>query len=131
MSPSLSPLARIAIIAAGAGFAGWALENVSAAAQNEPPRYSYHFPRLPFLPIYAAGGALVALLEPRLRNVSTAGRVVVYGATLTALEAVSGHLERRAGRKSWDYNGAVVDIPHTLLWVALGLAGEQAVKRLK
>lgn len=127
----MTPLARIALIATGAGFAGWALENVAAAAQNEPPRYSHHFPRLPFLPIYAAGGALVAVLAPRLRDVSTAGRIVVYGVALTGLEAVSGHLERRAGRKSWDYGGAVIDIPHTILWAALALAGEQAVKRLK
>jgi hypothetical protein len=47
------------------GAGGWAIENVLF---KEEPRYSALFKgeKVPFLPVYAFGGAAVMLLAPRL-----------------------------------------------------------------
>lgn len=122
--------AEIGLVALGTGVAGWVLENLLFSAR-EGKRYSYHLPNTPFLPIYAAGGASVALLEPHLRNMSTPGRALIYGATLTSLECLAGSLERAEGRRSWDYDGQPVDLEHAVLWAGLGLVVEAAVRRLR
>lgn len=108
----------VALAALLAGVTGWTLENVG----SDKPRYSSHLPGLPFLPVYAAGGAIVALLAPSLSDFHPFGKALVYAGALTALEASTGYAERTMGRKSWDYEGAPVDLPHALLWGGLGLA---------
>lgn len=108
----------VALAALLAGVAGWTLENIGGGS----PRYSAHLPGLPFLPVYAAGGAVVALLAPSLSGFHPLGKAMVYAGALTALEASAGYAERAMGRQSWDYQGAPVDLPHALLWGGLGLA---------
>lgn len=107
------------------GVAGWAMENVLFG-----PRYSYHFPNLPFMPVYAAGGALIALMEPRVSHWSLPAQAFAYGGTLTAIEGIAGLLERAEGRRSWDYEGSPVDLPHAVAWTVLGTLVGQAVNQV-
>jgi hypothetical protein len=113
----------ILLTALGAGFAGWLLENMLFG-----PRYSYHLPGVPWLPVYAVGGAAVATIAPRIGDMNIAGRAVVYGATLTAIEGTAGTLERAEGRRSWDYGGSPVDLPHAAAWAGLGLVLEGVLR---
>lgn len=115
----------VLLAALGAGVAGWAIENAFFGR-----RRSYHAPNLPFMPVYAVGGAAVALLVPHLKNASAPERAVVYGLTLTAIEGTAGALERAEGRRSWDYDGSPIDAPHALAWTGLGLVLEQAILKL-
>lgn len=115
----------VALAAVGAGFAGWAVENGLFG-----PRFSYHAPKIPFLPVYAVGGAAVALLAPHLSSATLLERAAVYGLTLTAIEGAAGRLERAEGRRSWDYGGSPIDLPHALAWAGLGLVLEQGILKL-
>lgn len=124
---------RIALVALGTGVAGWALENLveqlTAPPEAKPPiRYSMNLPEVPFLPVYAAGGAAVALLHPYLENMHPIARALVYGGTLTAVEAGAGYLERSQGRMSWDYGGSPVDLPHAVAWTVLGYGLERVLE---
>lgn len=107
------------------GVAGWVLENALFG-----PRYSYHFPKLPFMPVYAVGGAAIALLEPRVSHWSLPAQALVYGGTLTAIEGIAGLLERAEGRRSWDYEGSPIDAPHAIAWTLLGTLVGQAVNQV-
>lgn len=111
---------KVALAAAGSGVGGWLLENAIFGR-----RYSANLPGVPFLPVYAAGGAAVALLEPYVRSENILTRALVYGATLTVIEGVSGLADRARGRRTWDYGGEVIDIPHALAWTALALGLER------
>jgi hypothetical protein len=119
-------LTRVALTALGTGVAGWMLENALWG-----PRYSHHFPNLPFMPVYAAGGAMIALLEPRVSHWSLPAQAITYGSTLTAVEGLAGLLERAQGRKSWDYGGSPVDLPHALAWTVLGTAVGQVLNQIE
>lgn len=113
----------VLLAAAGTGIAGWVLENVAFG-----PRYSAHLPGVPFLPVYAVGGATIALLAPHLSAMDPAGRALIYAGTLTGVEALAGYVERAQGRKSWDYGGSPVDLPHAALWGGLGLLAESMIR---
>jgi len=119
-------LPTVVLTALGAGVAGWALEN---AFFTEPgkPRYSALLPGVPFLPVYAAGGAAIALLQPSIDHMHPAARALVYGGTLTALEGLAGAAERSEGRLSWDYGGSPIDLPHAAAWAVLGLLTGEVV----
>jgi hypothetical protein len=116
----------VLVAAAASGVLGWAGEN----ALSKTPRHSALAPELPFLPIYAAGGALVVLAAPHLRGQPLPVRFLAYAGLLTALEAAAGAAERAAGRVSWDYGGSVVDLPHAALWGLLGLGLEAVVNEV-
>lgn len=118
------------VLLAGAltGFAGFLLEDVFVG-----PRYSEVFGpgnRVPFLPVYAAGGTVVAGISPLLEGQPWYVRGAAYAASLGLLEAGAGAIERSSGRASWDYNGAPIDLKHALLWGALGLGAEKAFAML-
>lgn len=122
----MTKLGVVALTAVGAGFAGWAIENTLVG-----PRYSYHLPRTPFLPVYAAGGAAVALLAPVLEGASLPAKLVAYGATLTAIEGIAGAIERSRGRASWDYAGGTIDLKHAAAWALLGTLLGDAVNAIE
>lgn len=118
---------EVLLVAAGAGFAGWALENVFFG-----PRFSSIMPDgFPFLPVYAVGGAAIALVEPHIEDQPSAIRFSVYAGMLSGVELAAGALERSQGRMSWDYGGTPVDLPHALAWGALGLLAEGAIKSVR
>lgn len=114
-------LRTILLTAGVVGAGGWFLENAFARRNDNP-----EFRGLPFLPVYAAGGAAIALIEPVVRDLHPLEKVAVYGGMLTGIEALAGALDSAAGRQSWNYgNGRRVDLPHSALWGVLGfLAGE-------
>lgn len=118
----MNTLSRVAFTALATGVGGWALENALFG-----PRESHHFPGVPFMPVYAAGGAVIALLEPRVSQMNLLTQALIYGGTLTAIEGAAGVLERADGRRSWDYDGSPIDLGHAAAWAVLGtLAGQLA-----
>jgi hypothetical protein len=124
-------LGRILAIALASGIAGWALENALAPKQGGNWSKAFGGRRVPLLPVYAAGGAAVALATPHLSGLSVPARFGVYAAGLSALELGAGALDRTLpGRPSWSYGlaGAVVDVPHALAWGGLGLLVEAAAR---
>jgi hypothetical protein len=130
----MTPLARAGLAALACGLAGWLLEDV-LRRPGEPRRYSKAFEGrpVPFLPVYAAGGALIALFAPRLFRFSAPVRFGVYAVGLSGLELAAGALDRSApGRASWSYglSGAVVDVPHAVAWGGLGLLAEAGLRKL-
>lgn len=118
-------LGKVLLVAIGTGVSGWVLENALFGK-----RQSYYFPNLPFMPVYAVGGATIALLEPHVSHLSALERAIVYGGTLTTIEGVAGALERTQGRKSWDYNGSPVDLPHAIAWSFLGILAGNAIRNI-
>ncbi len=113
----------------GAGFAGWVLENAA-----DGPRYSHVFgngSRAPFLPVYAAGGAMLALLVPAVEDQPRLVRYAIYGAALTALEGAAGLAERKLGQPiSWSYgsDAAPIDASHAFAWTALAALAEPLLR---
>ena len=129
----MNRFAATALAFGASGFAGWAIENVLFG-----PRYSNAFRghRVPFLPVYAVGGASIALLSPVIVDLPWPARAGAYAAGLTALELAACQLDRGAGPRTWDYGGATptgscVDVPHAFAWGALGLAAESLIAELR
>lgn len=116
----------LALFVAG-GVGGWLLENLA----NPEPRFSWTLGgregRVLILPIYGAGLIALAMMKPHLEKQGVIVRYFGYAGGLAALEGVAGITERALGRKSWDYEGAVVDAKHTAIWGALALAVEDFV----
>jgi uncharacterized membrane protein len=120
--------------AALCGLAGWALENVL----SDRPRYSAAFrgAPVPFLPVYAVGGAVVIALAPKIRNLSAPARAAIYAAASTGVELVACDIDRNVlDARSWDYGPSVivkngcVNYRHSIAWGVLGLLAEQALGR--
>lgn len=111
-----------------AGVSGWLLENVAFGT-----RYSRAFggAPVPFLPVYALGGAAVAAVAPATAHWSPLARVALDTGTSTAVEFAVCKLERARGECSWSYgpDDACVDVEHSVvLGVLSSLLGE-AVRR--
>lgn len=128
----MNKIAKVVLVAVGAGLAGWALENAWAKLHGDPPRYS-RVPGvggLPFLPVYAAGGAAVALAQPFLTRRPLPVKALAYGTGLTALELAAATAERSAGRASWAYeDGAPVSVGHSLTWAGMALLLDAGLSR--
>jgi len=120
------------------GAAGFLLENAAFG-----PRYSNLFrgARVPFLPVYAAGGAAALALAPYLRTSGLAWyeRAAVYGGMLSGIEILGCRIDRDVlDGCAWDYSGARCSDPeagcasltHFVLWGMMGLAVEKLDERL-
>ena len=125
----VTPVGSFIAKVAGFGIAGFALE-----AAYDGPKYSPVFSgaKIPILPVYAAGGALILLAAPHLAMIPLLARGLVYAGLLTGLELVGCKLNRAAGHCSWDYaemdcatDGGCIDAPHALAWGVLGLLVER------
>jgi hypothetical protein len=118
----LTELATIALAGVASGFGGWLLE----WAFRGRPGYSVAFggARVPFLPVYAVGGAMVSALAPELSGLSWPARGAAYAGALTLAELGAGLVDRATDHESWSYDGRVIDAPHALAWGALGLVAE-------
>ena len=114
------------------GVAGWVGENVIFG-----PRYSAVFQghRVPFLPIYAAGGLGMLIAAPKVTGRSVLTRALVYAALGTAIEYAGCRLDRDVfGARSWDYGqrdglatstDGCLSWKHTALWGGLGFLVEK------
>jgi len=114
------------------GVAGWAGENLLHG-----PRYSSMFQghKVPFLPVYAAGGLAVIAAAPRLAGKHVLFRALVYAAIGTAIEYAGCQLDRKVfDGRSWDYGKidglaesteGCLSWGHTALWGGLGLLAEK------
>lgn len=133
----VSPLAKLATVFLASGVAGWLLENVlTPNGGRASGRYSKAFGglRVPFLPVYAAGGLAVALASrsKTFSRTSVPLRALSYAAGLSALELGACRLDRSLpGRASWSYgwSDACVDGPHAIAWAGLGLVVETIARR--
>lgn len=114
------------------GAAGWIGENVLYG-----PRYSAVFQghKVPFLPVYAAGGLGMLVAAPKLTGRSLIVRALAYAAIGTAIEYAGCRLDRDVfGARSWDYgqrDGLAISTDgclnwkHSALWGGLGLVVEK------
>jgi len=125
-------MTNLPLIGLGAGVAGWALENIALDCARYSVAFGEH--KVPFLPVYAAGGVAIALIAPHIEEHSPLARAAIYGLALSGIELAAGTIDRGLGasRNTWYYgpNGASVDLKHAVLWGGLGLAAEQVIKRL-
>jgi uncharacterized membrane protein len=122
----------VAAKAALFGVAGWAGENLLFG-----PRYSPVFQghKVPFLPVYAAGGLAIVAAERHLAGKSVFLRALVYAALGTAVEYVGCQLDRKVFEtRSWDYGkidgladktDGCISWRHAALWGGLGLVAEK------
>lgn len=129
--PTTTPEAVIAKTAMF-GVAGWAGENVLFG-----PRYSPVFQghRVPFLPVYAAGGLAMLTAAPHVARRSVLTRALVYAVLGTAIEYGGCRLDRDVFEaRSWDYgriDGLATNTDgclswrHAALWGGLGLLVEK------
>ena len=114
------------------GLAGWAGENLLYG-----PRYSPVFQghKVPFLPVYAAGGlAMIAAARP-LAGKNMLLRALTYAVLGTAIEYAGCQLDRKVFEsRSWDYGkldgladttDGCISWRHAALWGGLGLVAEK------
>ena len=118
------------------GVAGWGMHNMlfkpralevtidDADPAHRPPTHPI---RIPFLPVYAVGGAAVLVAAQHVKSWPWPMRAAAYGGILTALEYAACQVDRRLfGAHSWDYGGgACVDWKHALAWAGLGMIAER------
>jgi uncharacterized membrane protein len=114
------------------GVAGWVAENALCG-----DRYSSLFRghKVPFLPIYAAGGLAVTAAAPYVDHWPTLARAFSYAILGTAVEYAGCQLDRKLlNSRSWDYGGrdalarsseGCVNFAHSALWGGLGLVAEK------
>jgi uncharacterized membrane protein len=115
------------------GIAGWVAEN---ALCNED-RYSSVFQghKVPFLPVYAAGGVAMTAVSPYIDKWPTIARGLSYAVIGTAVEYVGCKIDRQLlHSRSWDYgqrdalaraSEGCVNFAHSALWGGLGLIAEK------
>ena len=114
------------------GVAGWAGENILYGPRYSPVFQSH---RVPFLPVYAAGGLAVIATAPRLAGKPLLFRALVYAAIGTAIEYAGCQLDRKVfDGRSWDYGkidglaestDGCISWRHSALWGGLGLLAEK------
>jgi hypothetical protein len=126
----MSEARNILVGAAVGGLAGFLAESLSRGKIHFSPAWGGA--PIPFVPTYAVGGAALAYSLPRTKNVSWPVRAAAYGAGFTALEYTAGTIDRSLGGKTWSYgaDGSLIDVKHAVAWAALGLLGEQLLRRL-
>ena len=115
------------------GVAGWVAEN----ALCDHDRYSALFRghKVPFLPVYAAGGLTVTTAAPYVAKWPTLARGFAYAILGTAVEYVGCKIDRDLlGARSWDYgrrdalarsSEGCLNFAHSALWGGLGLVAEK------
>lgn len=115
------------------GVAGWVAEN----ALSDHDRYSALFRghRVPFLPIYAAGGLAMTGVAPHISKWPVLARGLAYSIVGTTIEYVGCKLDRQLlGARSWDYgrqdalarsSEGCINFAHGALWGGLGLIAEK------
>ena len=131
-APATTTVEAVVAKAALFGVAGWAGENILHGS-----RYSAMFQghKVPFLPVYAAGGLAVVAMAPRLAGKPVLFRALVYAAIGTAIEYAGCQLDRKVfDGRSWDYGkidglakstDGCLSWGHTALWGGLGLVAEK------
>jgi uncharacterized membrane protein len=133
VQPSSTTTTEAVVAKAGLfGLAGWAGENALFG-----PRYSPVFQghKVPFLPVYAAGGLAVVAAAPRVARWNFLARGALYAAIGAAIEYAGCQLDRKVFEsRSWDYGKSdglaqstdgCTSWKHAALWGALGLVAEK------
>lgn len=128
MSRAREIMTKVALFGVG----GWVVENALCG-----DRYSALFKghKVPFLPIYAAGGLAVTATEPYVAKLPLLARGLAYSIVGTAIEYVGCKIDRdMLHARSWDYgqqdalarsSEGCVNFAHSALWGGLGLIAEK------
>lgn len=115
------------------GVAGWVAEN----ALCDRDRYSALFrgAKVPFLPVYAAGGVVMTEAAPYVSKWPVLARGLSYAILGTAVEYAGCQIDRKLlGSRSWDYgqrdalarsSEGCLNFTHSALWGMLGLVAEK------
>jgi uncharacterized membrane protein len=115
------------------GVAGWVAEN----ALSDHDRYSALFRghRVPFLPVYAAGGVAMTGAAPYVERWPALARGLAYAVLGTAIEYAGCQIDRKMLQsRSWDYgqrdtlartSEGCLNFAHAALWGGLGLIAEK------
>lgn len=131
-APATTTVEAVLAKAALFGLGGWAGENLLYG-----PRYSPVFQghKVPFLPVYAAGGLAVIATAPHIAGKNVVFRALVYAALGTAIEYAGCQLDRKVfDGRSWDYGeidglaestDGCISWRHSALWGGLGLLAEK------
>lgn len=129
--PTTTPEAVVAKTALF-GVAGWAGENILYGSRYSPVFQGH---RVPFLPVYAAGGLAMLVAAPKLAGRSVITRALAYAAIGTAIEYAGCRLDRDVfAARSWDYGqrdglatstDGCLSWTHAALWGGLGLLVEK------
>ena len=115
------------------GIAGWVAENALCPEDRYSALFRGH--RVPFLPVYAAGGVAMTSAAPHLAKLPTLARGLSYAAIGTVVEYVGCKIDREVlAARSWDYgrrdalartSSGCVNFAHSALWGGLGLVAEK------
>jgi uncharacterized membrane protein len=123
------------VLARGAlfGIAGWVAENALCSEDRYSSLFKGH--KVPFLPVYAAGGIAMTGATPYISKWPTVARGLSYAVIGTAVEYVGCKIDRELLRsRSWDYgqrdalarsSEGCVNFAHSALWGGLGLIAEK------
>jgi uncharacterized membrane protein len=114
------------------GVGGWVIENALCG-----DRYSSVFRghKVPFLPMYAAGGLTVTAAAPKIAHWPTLARGFTYAFLGSAVEYLGCRIDRELlSSRGWNYGNrdalarsteGCVDFAHSALWGGLGLLAEK------
>ena len=133
MSKKSSSVAEIFAKAAMFGVAGWVAENALCREDRYSAIFRGH--KVPFLPVYAAGGLAVTTAAPYVAKWPTLARGFTYAILGSAIEYVGCQIDRDwLKARSWDYSNrdalarsseGCLNFAHSALWGGLGLIAEK------
>jgi uncharacterized membrane protein len=117
------------------GIAGWVIENALCTEDRYSSLFRGH--KVPFLPVYAAGGVAMTGVAPYVSKWPIVARGLTYAVLGTAVEYVGGQIDREIFHaRSWDYGSrdalarvsdGHVNFVHSAMWGGLGLVAERFV----
>jgi len=115
------------------GIAGWVVENALCTEDKYSSVFRGH--KVPFLPVYAAGGVALTGMAPYVSKWPTLARGLSYAVAGTAIEYIGCQIDRKLlGMQSWNYgqrdalarsSDGCVNFSHSALWGGLGLVAEK------
>lgn len=115
------------------GVAGWVAENALCQEDRYSPLFRGH--KVPFLPMYAAGGLAMTGAAPYVAKWPVLARGLAYAIVGTGVEWIGCKIDRVLLRShSWDYgprdalsraSEGCVNFSHSMLWGGLGLIAEK------
>jgi uncharacterized membrane protein len=115
------------------GIAGWVVENALCPEDRYSAVFRGH--KVPFLPVYAAGGVVMTGAAPYVAKWPVLARGLSYAVLGTAVEYLGCKIDREIlHARSWDYgrrdalarsSEGCVNFAHSALWGGLGLVAEK------
>ncbi len=116
------------------GVIGWFIDAGYCSLASRKFYIQTYFKRIPFSPIWATGGLLVALLVEALEGQSLWMKIPIYFVSLNGLEYIAGTLALQIlRRRVWDYSKSKyhlnghIDLLHSCYWLGCALVFDALV----